>query len=75
MFRLSGGIGHQLFSFEMKSGKNLLFKSYIQLHAEYTGKNKDPDTWVFSFRTFNLNHSWILSQLSYERALYIKSFV
>ena len=30
---------------------------------------------VFRFRTFNLNHSWILSQLSYERVLYIKSFV
>ena len=28
-------------------------------------------TWVFSFRTFNLNHSLILSQLSYERVLYV----
>ena len=41
----------------------------------YTGPNKDPDTWVFRFRTFNLNRSWILSQLSYERVLYIKSCV
>ena len=40
-----------------------------------TGTNKDPDTWVFRFRTFKLNHSWILSQLSYERVLYIKSLV
>ena len=23
----------------------------------YTGPNKDPDTWVFRFWTFNLNHS------------------
>ena len=41
----------------------------------YTGPNKDPDTRAFRFRTFNLNRSWILSQLSYERVLYIKSFV
>ena len=26
---------------------------------------------VFSFRTFNLSHLWILSQLSYERVLYV----
>ena len=43
--------------------------------SKYTPKKKDPGTWVFRFRTFNLNHSWILSQLSYERVLYIKSFV
>ena len=30
---------------------------------------------VFSFRTFNLNHLWILSQLSYERVLYVYSFL
>ena len=38
---------------------------------DYTPKKKDPGTWVFRFRTFNLNHSWILSQLSYERVLYL----
>ena len=36
------------------------------------GPNKDPDTWVFRFQTFELSRSWILSQLSYERVLYIK---
>ena len=41
----------------------------------YTGAKKDWHCWVFSFGTFNLNHSWILSQLSYERVLYVKSFV
>ena len=35
----------------------------------YTGANNDWTSWVFRFRTFNLNHSWILSQLSYERVL------
>ena len=35
----------------------------------YTGAHKDWHCWVFSFRSFNLNHSWILSQLSYERVL------
>ena len=35
--------------------------------TEYTGKNKDPSTLVFSFWAFDLNHSWIISQLSYEK--------
>ena len=28
--------------------------------CRYTGTNKDPDTWVFRFRTFNLT-LWILT--------------
>ena len=41
----------------------------------YTTGRNEIQRCVFRFRTFNLNPSWILSQLSYERVLYIKSFV
>ena len=45
------------------------------LYYKYTTGRNEIQRCVFRFRTFNLNPSWILSQLSYERVLYIKSFV
>ena len=46
------------------------------IHTDtYTTGRNEIQRCVFRFRTFNLNPSWILSQLSYERVLYIKSFV
>ena len=65
-----------ILTFKISNMENFYsFKTLMYGESLDTGKNKDPNTWVFSFRTFNLNHSWILSQLSYEKVLYIKSFV
>ena len=66
-------VGKKGMDFCLEMGKN--WPPIALCSKMYTGKNKDRGTWVFRFRTFNLNHSWILSQLSYERVLYIKSFV
>ena len=52
-------------------------KEYIQFvqKCTYSQRQNFITTWVFRFQTFELNCSWILSQLSYERVLYIKSCV
>ena len=49
--------------------------SFLVSMMTYTTGRNEIQRCVFRFRTFNLNPSWILSQLSYERVLYIKSFV
>ena len=66
--------GQSVFGVKMSVGSKCLW-GQNGCEPLSTGTNKDPDTWVFRFWTFNLNHSWILSQLSYERKLYIKRFV